>query len=266
MKGFRIDTPLEKYLLKGREVFVKREDLMGDGLLFPKWGKINAIKNYLEKNVNKNKPITTLSVDGSWSGWVVSALCEELDIQHIYSYPNSKKFNTKILDYVSSIYPSTKLNPIKPNMVSIMFNGLKRRSIENGTQIIPYGFEHDDFISVFEDRIKEYNHFDNLIISSGSGISLIGLTRGFQVKKSQRIISVCVSSENTIQKKLKKYGIDGVEVYKSKYDFSNRMDNYNTPFPTNQFWDRKGWEWLDENIKTLDGSILFWNLGGEYTY
>ena len=149
MKGISIDTPLEKYILNGKEVFVKREDLQGDGLLFPRWGKIKAIRNYLEKNVDKNKPITTLSVDGSWSGWVVSAICEELDIQHIYSYPNSKKFNKNILDYVSSIYPTTKLNPIKPNMVSIMFNGLKTRSIENGTQIIPYGFEHNEFISVF---------------------------------------------------------------------------------------------------------------------
>ena len=266
MKGFRIDTPLEKYNIKGKDVFVKREDLMGDNTFLPRWGKILAIKNYIEKNIDINKPLTTLSVDGSWSGWVVSSICNDLGIEHLYSFPNSKKFNKKILDNVVSFYPKIKLNPIKPNMVSIMYNGLKGKCKKNGTQIVPYGFEHEDFISVFEDRIKEYNQFDNLIVSSGSGISLIGLTRGFLLRKSQRVISVCVSSENTINKRLKKYGIDGVEVYKSKYDFSNRMEDYNTPFPTNQFWDRKGWKWLEENIKPIEGSILFWNLGGEYEY
>ena len=261
-----INTPLETYEICGREIFVKREDLQGDGEKLPRWGKIQAIKNYIHNNVDKTKPLTTLSVDGSWSGWVVSSICNDLDIEHIYSFPNSKKFNKNILDDVVSLYPNIKLNPIKPNMVSIMYNGLKGKCNKNGTQIIPYGFEHEDFFSVFEDSIKDYNHFDNLIVSSGSGISLIGLTRGFVKRKSQRVISVCVSSENTINKRLKKYNLSNVEVYKSKYDFSDRMDDYITPFPTNQFWDRKGWKWLEENIKTIKGSILFWNLGGEYEY
>ena len=32
------DTPTEVYKLKGREVLVKRDDLMGDGNTLPPWG------------------------------------------------------------------------------------------------------------------------------------------------------------------------------------------------------------------------------------
>ena len=37
---------------------------------------------------------------------------------------------------------------------------------------------------------------------------------------------------------------------------------YEIPFPCNGTWDRKAWWWLEQNIDKLEGSILFWNIGG----
>lgn len=37
------NTPLEEYKIKGRSVWVKRDDLMGDGVTLPPWGKMAAI-------------------------------------------------------------------------------------------------------------------------------------------------------------------------------------------------------------------------------
>ena len=113
MTYYNSDTPLEKYSIKGRDVFVKREDLQGDGYYLPKWGKIHGIRKYIENNVDRNKPLTSLSVDGSWSGWLVSSICEDLGIEYYYSFPNSKKFNRQILTDVQKKYPNTRLNPIK---------------------------------------------------------------------------------------------------------------------------------------------------------
>ena len=276
MKGFSIDTPLEKYTLKGKQVFVKREDLQGDGYYLPPLGKIYCVKKYIEEEIDKNKPLTTLSIDGSWTGWLVGAICEEMNIEYYYSYPLSKKFNTKILDDVLEKYPNTKLNGIRANMTSIMFNIMKRQSLEEGWQTIPYGFETQTFINGFKERIEPYNHFDNLVLIGATGSSLVGLQKGFfRENSNQKIHCVNVSNPPTIIRKLKindtsivnsLVNSDNISIHKSPFDFHDRMEFYKTPFPTNQFWERKGWYWLEENIKSIKGSILFWNMGSEYTY
>jgi hypothetical protein len=44
------------------------------------------------------------------------------------------------------------------------------------------------------------------------------------------------------------------------------MEDYSVPFPCNQFWDIKQWHWLENNIDKLEGTILFWNVGGIYKF
>ena len=47
----RLDTPVEKYKLNGRDILVKRDDLMGDNNILPPWGKMAGIDALLE-NLN----------------------------------------------------------------------------------------------------------------------------------------------------------------------------------------------------------------------
>ena len=267
MTYYNSDTPLEKYSIKGRDVFVKREDLQGDGYYLPKWGKIHGIRKYIENNVDRNKPLTSLSVDGSWSGWLVSSICEDLGIEYYYSFPNSKKFNRQILTDVQKKYPNTRLNPIKPNMTSIMFNIMKKQAIENDWQVIPYGFNHSDFVDSFSERVKPYNDYDNLFVGSGSGLSVCGLSKGF-LNGNNKIYTSVVSSLSTLNKRLMDYEVDTDKIVsiKSKYDFNDQMRGFETPFPSNQFWDKKAWKYLTDIIDDVKGSILFWNLGGLYKY
>ena len=35
-----IQTPIETYTLNGVDVDVKRDDLVGDGIIYPRWAKI----------------------------------------------------------------------------------------------------------------------------------------------------------------------------------------------------------------------------------
>ena len=100
LKGLNEDTPLELYHIKGREVWVKRDDLMGDGNELPPWGKIAAVFELVKKYVDRSKPLTHLSVDGSWTGWVLAAICEQLDIEFYVSYPDSKKISQEYLGMI----------------------------------------------------------------------------------------------------------------------------------------------------------------------
>lgn len=67
---------------------------------------------------------------------------------------------------------------------------------------------------------------------------------------------------------LKKSGVGHlpIDIRKSEYDFDDRLEDYNVPFPCNQFWDIKQWHWLENNIDKLEGDILFWNVGGIYKW
>ena len=274
--GLTEDTPLEEYKIKGRSVWVKRDDLMGDGVHLPPWGKMAAIYRLVDKYVDKSKPLTHLSVDGSWSGWTLAAICEDLGIEFYYSHPNSKKISQELLGEVKERYPYCKFNPIRPNMMSIMYNSLKKQAKEEGWQMLPYAFDHHFYMDYLSDRIQPYNHFKNLVISSGSGVTLSGLAKGFfreELKEfwpqtDKKIWTTCVSSENSINKMLKKNGLSQlpIDVRKSEYDFDNRMEEYNAPFPCNQFWDIKQWHWLENNIDSIEGDILFWNVGGIYKF
>ena len=275
LKGLNEDTPLELYHIKGREVWVKRDDLMGDGTLLPPWGKVAALYELVKKYIDKSKPLTHLSVDGSWTGWALAAICEELDIEFYVSHPDSKKISQEYLGMIKEMYPKVHLNPIRPNMMQIMYNSLRGQARENGWQMLPYAFDYDFYKDYLAERIQPFVHFDNLVVSSGSGVTLSGLARGYyreELKEffpsvSRKIWTTCVSSESSIKKTLKKSGIPiPLNIRKSEYLFENRLDGYEAPFPCNQFWDIKQWKWLEENIDQIEGTILFWNIGGIYKF
>lgn len=275
LKGLNEDTPLELYHIKGREVWVKRDDLMGDGDSLPPWGKLAALYELVKKYVDPSKPLTHLSVDGSWTGWALAAICEALDIEFYVSYPDSKKISQAYLGMLQEMYPKIKMNPIRPNMMQIMYNSLRSQAKENDWQMLPYAFNHDFYKDYLADRIQPFVHFDNLVVSSGSGVTLAGLVRGyyreelkeFFPKVTRKVWTTCVSSESSINKTLKKSGIPiPLKIRKSEYLFEDRIEGYSAPFPCNQFWDIKQWKWLEENIDEIEGTILFWNVGGIYKF
>ena len=76
--------------------------------------------------------------------------------------------------------------------------------------------------------------------------------------------SITVSSISTIHDKYKSHSItsSSINVDKTKFEFEDMMTDYEIPFPCNGTWDRKAWWWLEQNIDKLEGSILFWNIGG----
>ena len=276
LRGFNEETPLEEYKIKGRSVWVKRDDLMGDGDSLPPWGKIGALYELVKKYIDPSKPLTHLSVDGSWTGWALAAICEDLGIEFHVSYPDSKKISREYLGMIKEMYPNVHMNPIRPNMMQIMYNALKRDAGENGWQMLPYAFDHEFYRTYLENRIQPYKHFKNLVVSSGSGVTLSGLMRGyydeelkeFFIQTDKKVWTTCVSTRGSIKKMLSKSGVGTVpiDIRKSEYEFDDRLDDYKAPFPCNQFWDIKQWHWLEKNIDKIEGDILFWNVGGIYKW
>ena len=266
----KVDTPIETYSVGGKSVYVKRDDLMGDGKILPPWGKLSALKNVL-LDVNPTKPLIHLSVYGSWSGWALSQISKELGYEFIMAYPKSKKYPEYMLEKVD------KTLPLKPNMMSILYNKVGAIAREKDYIRLPYAFDHSAYIDTQRKRfreVKEKLDFDHLVVSSGSGVTCLGFLLEhepfqslFESNNKRTFHTVCVSSESSIKKKFSKYQIhdsNNIEIIKSEFAFDDKMEWYNTPFPCNEFWDKKAWYWLEQNISKFEGDILFWNLGGNW--
>jgi len=271
-------TPIEEYKLKGKTVHVKRDDLVGDGVNYPRWAKIEGIRKIIESDyIDKSKPLTHLSVYGSWTGWTLSKMCKEYGIEFISSYPNSKTYPPQILEIIKG--NGATLNPMKPNMMKLLENKLGGIAKKNGWQQLPYAFNHPTYINYMQDRMKqvlEKEDFDHLVVSIGSGVTASGLIREFLqykdwkdiLKNKRQVHTVTMSYLTSTQKILnenKAGDLNNIHIYQSEYAFDDFMDEVTEyPFDMNEFWERKMWWWLENNIQNLDGKILFWNIGGSY--
>jgi hypothetical protein len=272
-----VQTPIEQYELKGRTIHVKRDDLVGDGIIMPRWSKIEGIKQILKSDtVDKSKPLVHLSVYGSWTGWVLSELCKEVGIKFISAYPESKKFPMELLDKVKE--NGAELYPMKPNMMKILENQLKTVCKEKGWQMLPYAFNHPMYVKYMGERMKEVlekKSYDHLVVSMGSGVTACGLIKEFLnynswqdlLSNDKQVHSITMSSLKSTRKILAGNGVDdlnNIHIYESEFAFDDMMKDYEVPFNCNEFWDKKMWYWLEQNIDSLEGDILFWNIGGKY--
>jgi len=272
-----VQTPIEIYKLKGKDVHVKRDDLVGNGTTLPRWAKIEGIRRILESDeIDKDKPLVHLSVYGSWTGWTLSELCKEYGIEFISAYPDSKTYPPEILEKIKG--NGAVLYPMKPNMMKLLENKLGGIAKREGWQQLPYAFNHPTYVNYMQSRMAEVlekENFDHLVISIGSAVTASGLIREFLQYKDwkdllnnkRKVHTITMSSEASTKKILnfnKAGDLNNINIYKSPYEFNDFMDDYEVPFDCNEFWDKKMWYWLEENIESLDGKILFWNIGGSY--
>jgi len=279
-----INTPVEKYTLNGRDILVKRDDLMGDGNTLPPWGKMAGIDRLLE-NLNPEYPLIHLAVNGSWSGWALSYLCKHRGIKFIYAYAPSKTYSQFILDKAKE--NDCEFKELTPNMMAILYNRVNSYSDKQGAQdlwekefkselqMLPYAFDDPFYRKVLRERADEVfkEHLvDHLVISAGSGVTSSGIVQAFlpgdelfsNTKNKKQAHIITVSNINTIYKKYRSHSIasSAINVDKTKYEFDNMMIDYEVPFPCNGTWDRKAWWWLEQKESQLNGNILFWNIGG----
>ena len=163
--------------------------------------------------------------------------------------------------------------------MAFMQNKLNTQAKENGWQQLPVAFNHPLYISYMGERMKEVlkdNQYDNLVVSIGSGVTASGLIKEFLEygddwwkldSESRKVYSITMSAFSSTKKILNENhagDLKNIILEKSPYGFDDMMDDYEVPFDCNEFWDKKQWYWLEDNIQKLKGKTLFWNIGGSY--
>ena len=276
MLSFNFDTPLEKHICGEKEVYIKRDDLLNGKLDLPPWAKMEGIRRVLENGeLSKDKPIIHLSVRVSYSGWALAYIGKELGFKIKIAYPDTKDYPQKALEKIESL--GAELVPMKPNILSIVISSVSNLAKKENYQMMPYAFNHIDYINYFKERtqnIMQKKNFKHLVINAGSGVTPSGILQGFMNFDSFGIQSeenkkyahlITTASKSSIASMLKKWNVydrNQTQIHETPHDFFDDMDWCETPFPCNGNWDKKAWIWLKENGCKLNGDILFYNLGG----
>ncbi len=205
-------------------------------------------------------------------GWALSRIHRTAEVHVVH--PKTKKISDVYLDRIREA--RGVLHPIQHNMMRILYNQARSMAAANGWQMLPYAFDDRTYIESMRARVRNTlnaldDRIDDLVISSGSGVTVSGIAKEFLSHNPKgTVTTVCVSSERSVFGMMSNHGVasQAINVVKSPHDFGDTMvDVTAAPFPCNQFWDKKAWHWLTENVKVFrKRRILFWNLGGEYTY
>lgn len=276
MLSFNFDTPLEKHICGEKKVYIKRDDLLNGNMDLPPWAKMEGIRRVLENGeLSKDKPIIHLSVRVSYSGWALAYIGKELGFKIKIAYPDTKDYPQKALEKIESL--GAELVPMKPNILSIVISSVANLAKKENYQMMPYAFNHIDYINYFKERtqnIMQKKNFKHLVINAGSGVTPSGILQGFMNFDSFGIQSeenkkyahlITTASKSSIASMLKKWNVydrNQTQIHETPHDFFDDMDWCETPFPCNGNWDKKAWIWLKENGCKLNGDILFYNLGG----
>jgi hypothetical protein len=241
------DTPLEPHTLtSGKVVLVKREDLQGDGVLLPRWGKLLGLKAVLEA-LPSDPSFYWFSLKGSLAIFGLDALAP------LRRGPVTAFYTTKKPPIVPK---HLTLRPLRANVLPIVLGQVRKLATQEGALLLPYGLAHEAHYQVSAERASLVDtRSSTVVVTCGTGATLRGLLRGFAT--STKVVAVCLASRKSIEREL---GGDARVTYVELP--KTRVEAPPAPFPSHPLWDARGWAWLEAHHELLpDRPIIFWNLG-----
>lgn len=264
------NTPVERYQIDGKTIWVKRED-MCTSRPGPPFSKVRGVYKHIEKlKAQGVERIGYVETDISMAGIAVAAVCKDLGIPCYIFYPLHKK-NPDILDIHMSKWMEleAELIPIKPGRAKVNYH-IAKRDYPN-IHILPLGLPLTETV---DETAKEFKRtpgdWASVVVSVGSGTICSGLLKGM----TQGILyGVMCRTGNLDAKKVKIWGRSqkSFMLWKDKlklvltdpgYEYMDRVE-VDCPFPTHSWYDAKAYKYLQEHIDEIEAPILFWNIGKE---
>lgn len=260
-------TPVEDYLVAGRTVFVKRDDLYAMPPA-PPVAKLRGLELLLGRLDSEGQNLVgCFEARVSSIGHGVAAVCKSHPhLSCIVAYPETRGHGlTPSLTWAREL--GAELLPIPSNYLNVCY-ALARRVVERrGGHMIPFGFECAEAIAAVALEARtvppECLIGGTLVLCCGSGVTLAGLLRGLQILparivgvssgRSIRQIRSCVSRHSGgLPSQLELH--DAVQLY-------SQAAEAECPFPANRYYDLKAWIHLEEHLGTYSDPVLFWNVG-----
>jgi 1-aminocyclopropane-1-carboxylate deaminase/D-cysteine desulfhydrase-like pyridoxal-dependent ACC family enzyme len=261
-------TPIDTHTIRGRTVFVKRDDLFALPPA-PPLAKLRGLRVLLSRaRRNGYTLIGCFEASASRIGHGLAAACTQFpDLNCIVAYP---RICNRPVPQSSLAAESlgARLFPVASNIVAICYRIAARHIEAEGGYMLPFGFECLEAVTAIEDEARtiplELIIGGTLVVACGSGVTLSGVLRGLPTRPA-RVIGVSVGrSVDNILSCLGRCGVgsrDGLEIRPPTRRL-REISRIGCPFPCDPHYDLKAWELIEREIEMFSNPVLFWNVGG----
>lgn len=272
-------TPIEKYYIGNKPIYVKREDLASPPDA-PTFSKIRGLLPHIKKLKDQGfKHIGYTETTISMAGWGVAWACKFWGLKCIIYEPVYKcdrpdlEVLTKHRD--NWIRLGAQVVQIPAGRAKINFYKSKTHLERNypSSRMLPLGLPLEETIeetAKVANGVRNNNDFECVIVNVGSGTICSGLVRGMRKILIYGIMGRTGSVKNKKAQIFQKAGIiggggffgrDSLAIIDPGYQYTEKAKG-EAPFPCHPYYDLKAWNWLVDNIERFnDLKVLFWNIG-----
>lgn len=269
MTILRDNTPVEQYVVDGRTINVKREDL-ATSWPAPSLAKLRGCLKRLEavKATGFTK-IGVLDTRISKSGWGVAYLAKEMGDLDVHAYYPDIKGDKGVLHQQQKMSRDlgATLHPMKGGRTAVLYAQARREVESTGGYMMPMGLTVEESVNAIAaeaSTIPENFLGGDLVVCTGSCMTLSGITKAL-APKLKHIYGI--SAGMNTAKQTKRCGMAGVDLPANvRLILPEGVDYYSqetieTPFPCSIYYDKKAWRWMINNLSELQDPIIFWNIG-----
>jgi len=283
-------TPVESYAIGKRDILVKREDQCGP-VGAPTFSKIRGLIPYLEKLKADNPKLEVVGyveTSISMAGWGVAWACRELglkclifDPQYI---PDSELSILRMHRRQWTKYGAV-ITPVPAGRAKVNWYVAKKRMDEELGDIghlLPLGLPFPETIYATSNEVyytikKQMIPVDAIVVNVGSGTIAAGIVHALYTHMELNDIkvygimgrsgnihnkrqSILAHAEIPPEGSLFAPDIPFIRIIDPGWEYTQKSE-IKSPFPSHPYYDLKAWEWLVNNHESIEGSILFWNIG-----
>lgn len=269
-----VGTPVEPHVCGGRTVFVKREDLSSPEP-GPRFSKIRGVVEHLKSH--REPVLGVLDTYHSKAGWGVAFLGQRLGRKVVVFFPRYKGEEGLRENQLRARSFGAELVELPAGRSAILYHQARRRLSElyPGAYLLPNALKLEESVNATANEVWRCDPalFDGAtwVVSVSSGTIAAGVVKGLAAVQARGRVVLHMGYRRS-EEELVRYVRDKVgsplpgslrlDVVDEGWAYKDHRLEPNPPFPCNEYYDRKAWGWLSENLDRFGADpVVFWNIG-----
>jgi len=269
------DTPVQLHEIGGGwSVAVKREDLCSPAP-GPQFSKMRGIVPHVESR--PEDLIGVLDTYHSKAGWGVSQACRALGKKCVVFYPVYKGDAHGRLrenqEHCRSL--GAHLMPVPAGMSAVLWHRARKVVEAGGGYMMPNALKTPDAVEANAREVgavpPQFLTDTTWVVSVSSGTIAAGVLRGLERRGAMDVDLILHLGYSRPQQSVVDYvhrsaevepngGGISITVIDEGYEYREGVVS-TAPFPCNEYYDAKAWDWLRRHRADVGERVLFWNIG-----
>lgn len=268
MKGVVEGTPVEVHTCGKRKVWVKREDLCcpDPG---PAFSKIRGVYSHISQR--PEDCIGVLDTYHSRGGWAVAYVCKQLGKACVLFYPQYASDNGLRPYQVIARRMGAAVRGLTAGRSAILYHTAKKL-MPPGSYMMPNALKLTESVLETSEEVQRTTGMDRfkvVVVSISSATIAAGVLKGLaRVRPDDPPLVILHMGYSRSEDQVRRYiqqradfPDDCIALVDEGFQYRDRVDDLDVPFPCDPYYDRKAWRWLSTTELALPDPVLFWNVG-----